>query len=340
MARPHYRTNAGHRSSPRTRGDGPASAGLGGSSTGVLPARAGMARTDFPVPIGLNSVLPARAGMARVVPPEPGSNGRVLPARAGMARNDKHRYRGCPVFSPHARGWPDDCDDFEPWMHVLPARAGMARWAWCLLWRWSTFSPHARGWPAVVVKPHRISGSFSPHARGWPGNGNSGQDGSGGFSPHARGWPESQLACDLRRACSPRTRGDGPYGRRSLPSGIGRSPRTRGDGPRRRWPGRSATSVLPARAGMARAAMTKTTTYQSSPRTRGDGPRPERGRSGVDGRSPRTRGDGPIANHSTVTDIRVLPARAGMARGQNRPNAPQVSSPRTRGDGPFKRFSG
>ena len=73
-----------HRS-PRTRGDGPLAGIATGATANVLPAHAGMARTN-----------PAPPVVARI----------VLPAHAGMARSCDRPSWELRSFSPHTRGWP------------------------------------------------------------------------------------------------------------------------------------------------------------------------------------------------------------------------------------------
>ena len=113
------------------------------------------------------------------------------------------------------------------------------------------------------------------------------------------------------------------------------------------------SSVLPAHAGMARAAPVRPRTLSrfsphtrgwpgdrapgyrcgsGSPRTRGDGPASWAPLAGHGRRSPRTRGDGPRPGSRHWSAHRVLPAHAGMARSSaSRPVLTKPFSPHTRG---------
>ena len=173
------------------------------------------------------------------------------------------------------------------------------------------------------------------------------------FSPHTRGWPVFGKCCCYRGAAfSPHTRGWPGVGYRPAWEGV-RSPRTRGDGPPGRRCPQSFTAVLPAHAGMARRSAPRAGTQPTrSPRTRGDGPEIElcdtlilsfsphtRGWPGMRGAhlidhqgSPRTRGDGPCHSDAHDPNPMVLPAHAGMARDRQRaPHLLPAFSPHTRG---------
>ena len=176
-------------SSPRTRGDGPATdRGWNSNRRPFSPHTRG-----WPVHVLLGALAQ-----------------HVLPAHAGMARDRRPSRRRGSTFSPHTRGWPamrpppypspsrsprtrgDGPGDVAGTgfsATVLPAHAGMARWRASPRAPRPTFSPHTRGWPAPTLPRLWWRGSFSPHTRGWP-----------------------EVAIGHRGSFdrSPRTRGDGP----------------------------------------------------------------------------------------------------------------------------------
>ncbi len=177
------------------------------------------------------------------------------------------------------------------------------------------FSPHTRGWPGSHARsgnPRRVLPAHAGMARRWGRPWPSGAE----FSPHTRGWPVERGS---------------PIGRKR------RSPRTRGDGPSSTRPSSALARVLPAHAGMARAATvirSPTSTFSPhtrgwpgrsmrealdavrSPRTRGDGPSDFHGIKAKRAGSPRTRGDGPDFFAFFPETVTVLPAHAGMARAE------------------------
>ncbi len=95
----------------------------------------------------------------------------------------------------------------------------------------------------------------------------------------------------------------------------------------------SATSLLPARAGMVPSAAAEAHGPWAAPRTRGDGPDRcgERGQEPVC--SPHARGWSPVAPGATPSGS-LLPARAGMVPARSASATWRVAAPRTRGDGP------
>ena len=261
------------------------------------------------------------------------------------------------MFSPHARGWPEN----RNWSTNVRGR-----------------SPRTRGDGPQCFTPGAAAPRRSPRTRGDGPRYGMTITPRAMSSPRTRGdGPRSEPMPTHCSSRSPRTRGDGPLKNGQLPENFSRSPRTRGDGPASMPGSAILSSVLPARAGMARetpgpwnfgddrsprtrgdgprliwAARPSTT---RSPRTRGDGPITAADRKEADKRSPRTRGDGPLGHGLISSRRQVLPARAGMARvaAFSNPVHPEFSphargwpdaaagrlgwagsSPRTRGDGP------
>ncbi|AIS02458.1 putative secreted protein (plasmid) [Streptomyces glaucescens] len=131
---------------------------------------------------------------------------------------------------------------------------------------------------------------------------------------------------------APRARGDGPGTQRYQKPPNDCSPRPRGWS---RVPGRTEVHqvLLPAPAGM----VPRTTSPHRScraPRARGDGPWVAAGRIPVHSCSPRPRGWSPPGT-ARNTSQPLLPAPAGMVRGDRCPRAVLPAAPRARGDGPW-----
>ncbi len=180
--------------------------------------------------------------------------------------------------------------------------------------QWETSSPRTRGDGPEISEQVQMLSNVLPARAGMARSTAKKCPSKASFSPHARGWP-AWRGCRRRSGQrSPRTRGDGPPSARSMVI---------------------AACVLPARAGMARDQAGDTEQPGTfSPHARGW---PAQERPGLlhQARSPRTRGDGPADVDKIWAVLSVLPARAGMARGNYKPAIPPCRSPRTRGDGPW-----
>ncbi len=335
--------------SPRERG-WPGDGHRSGRSPHVLPARAGMAPADTDC-CALAVCAPRASGDGPSASNTLGPSTAVLPARAGMARRSRTRRspsRSAPrasgdgpaptitgptgaQCSPRERGWPDSGASRVVVNLVLPARAGMAR--------------RLVGCAGRAPRAPRASGDGPPRSSAWPR--------AVGCSPRERGCPPPGTPTGTVAASAPRASGDGPQFVDDALIYTSCSPRERGwprerratrrvpDGsPRERgWPRpprhpRAATTVLPARAGMARSATPRRHPHDGAPRASGDGPPASASATTANTCSPRERG-WPSRGGLPGVPPRVLPARAGMARSRRAPGSRPPCAPRASGDGPI-----
>ncbi len=320
--------------SPRSGGDGPGESEFVHRASVFSPLRRGWS----PRRLGRRApprVLPAQAGMvpipasgARDAPCSPRSGGDGPPGELNVI------YSG--VFSPLRRGW-------SPAHHiqmrvciVLPAQAGMVRRGKARQGK-TLGSPRSGGdGPGKQARQYFIA---------W-------------FSPLRRGWSAVRGEERAERQVLPAQAGMVPYRCRET-SGAPGSPRSGGDGPvtpiqvsspssfsplRRGWSERPGPPpwnppVLPAQAGMVRAAATDWQAQDGSPRSGGDGPSSHAAMRFSFVFSPLRRGwslpaRGPSRDHA------VLPAQAGMVRSPPSAGYSPMSSPRSGGDGPVRRGAG
>ena len=275
-----------------------------------------------------------------------------------------------PEFPPHARGWTFRLRNTTQDVVVSPARAGMDPLFTIYRSAGRSF-PRTRGDGPFLVRRTHDDSEFPPHARGWTGCDRA-QPRLEVVSPHARGWTLRQALEDLDTLVSPARAGMDPCScsRRSTPVRFPRTrgmdlvdddveyggngfPRTRGDGPfgkrtttdeqmfpphargwtRNRSNGLGEIMVSPARAGMDPLQSIGEQIAESFPRTRGDGPITEHRRADRREFPPHARGwTAGMARRWGTTG--VSPARAGMDPRKRSVSATAVSFPRTRGDGP------
>ena len=293
---------------PRTRGDGPLLISQWTAAPKASPHTRGWT-LHLPFAARLAAGFPAHAGMD---PP---------PAGAGLGRGGLPRTRGdgpgklavstcLQRASPHTRGWTRPghvavvCDG------GFPAHAGMDRRPDRRAGRTGRL-PRTRG--DGPIAPNRPMPPFeaSPHTRGWTQNRPKGVDSLWGFPAHA-GMDPSRAVGVHAAPRLPRTRGDGPAGRRVGASRSPASPHTRG------WTVNVPPAALCARGFPAHAGMDPGRT------------RPGAGRR----RLPRTRGDGPVVEHCRRILSRASPHTRGWTLGERRGPAGRPGLPRTRGDGP------
>ena len=252
---------------PRTRGDGPASARRWRKQHEFPPHARGWTGTTGVV-VKIDSVSPARAGMDR----GPGSHwkGRLrFPRTRGDGPSSSSRAAWTAAFPPHARGWTPAPARAVLAVEVSPARAGMDRMrspesssSWCF--------PRTRGDGPRAYRQGMENLEFPPHARGWTGTG-AALVGGCHVSPARAGMDRHRSCSRGWLPCFPRTRGDGPRGRRAIRSSEEFPPHARG------WTivlfsSHGFRIVSPARAGMDPTNTPPRNTRSGFPRTRGDGP--------------------------------------------------------------------
>ncbi len=316
------------RSSPHTRGDGPAEFvpydgiyQFSPHAWGWSDANAS-AKQCFPV-------LPTRVGMVR------SANWPVC----GAARSPHTRGDG-PLglstgrkpsrFSPHAWGWSAFPLKVGKPKAVLPTRVGMVReeaHPSCL----KQGSPHTRGDGPLLLDGEATSRVFSPHAWGWSDEREWFAE-SGMVLPTRVGMVRIPPLPLIGATSSPHTRGDGP-----MPTATGIwlaefSPHAWGWSAIRFRVG-SAAPVLPTRVGMVRLHRKAPPFVERSPHTRGDGPLSSKHRRQTQKFSPHAWGWS-VGGPRGPPQRRVLPTRVGMVRTRGQPRAMSRSSPHTRGDGP------
>ena len=177
------------------------------------------------------------------------------------------------------------------------------------------------------------------------------------FSPRERGWSDLDhvprrnalvlparagvvrvsLYIRLGRLGSPRASGGGPSTTAMFLAFALFSPRERGWSAAR-TAARPPTPVLPARAGVVRAVAGTYRPGLRSPRASGGGPRGQDPETWRPSFSPRERGWSDQTAQGEIVKG-VLPARAGVVRGTQRPRPTRLSSPRASGGGPTSEAS-
>ena len=314
---------------PRTRGDGPRPRTCPATAARASPHTRGWTRI---LHARLERVggFPAHAGMdprqARLRRRRPG-----LPRTRGDGPARVIGLRAADLASPHTRGWTLEILGNQATALGFPAHAGMDPAAGRPA-RPAAGLPRTRGDGPNDKPAHRCAGAASPHTRGWTRPRIDCAPGGGGFPAHAGmdllvGFDPDELIG------LPRTRGDGPCGRRPGVITARASPHTRG------WTLRADSARIraegfPAHAGMDPARSAASRRRAGLPRTRGDGPGADWTRFGRIRASPHTRGwtlDKPVL----LTSAEGFPAHAGMDPAAGRPARTAAGLPRTRGDGPL-----
>ena len=121
--------------------------------------------TDFR-PTRVLYVLPARAGMARTEILD-----KVPSVSSPCTRRDGPYIAACirarVTFSLHAQGWPEESTTIGGSFGVLPARAGMARMNWNAAGSHLS-SPCTRRDGPPTFRVRLYGDKFSLHAQGWP----------------------------------------------------------------------------------------------------------------------------------------------------------------------------
>ncbi len=287
MVRTLAATRRGGPRSPRASGGGPAMIAYVQAAAPFSPRERGW--SEQIVALGeLARVLPARAGVVRQHPavaaencrsPRASGGGPSAPGRWQVGGWFSPRERGWSAdvepggpllaFSPRERGWSGPGDRRDRGGAVLPARAGVVR---RIRSAHEPFpcSPRASGGGPSWTVSSTLEEWFSPRERGWS------------VYPAARQWgvgvlparagvvrPSTSAATSTPR--SPRASGGGPEDGEGNAPFREFSPRERGWSDAQRLPvGRG--FVLPARAGVVRAACLCRWAPARSPRASGGGP--------------------------------------------------------------------
>ncbi len=300
------------------------------------------------------TVLPAQAGVDRRWRAACGITARAPRAGGGgPARSPgTDHQRRC---SPRRRGWTDGAELPAWWAAVLPAQAGVDR--------------QMPGPAAMIHSAPRAGGGGPPTPPP--------SSAPMACSPRRRGWTVPDRAGPLLLECSPRRRGWTGHGadhlshdhvlpaqagvdrrRRACPGGSRCAPRAGGGGPastppqrpqaacsprRRGWTGRrlchhQAGPVLPAQAGVDRTSLRRRAIGSRAPRAGGGGPPQRRPRPRPATCSPRRRGWTETRLQRSLT-LQVLPAQAGVDRGERPGRRLPFRAPRAGGGGPRTRTS-
>ena len=262
--------------------------------------------------------------------PQRSRSGSSFPRTRGDGPIERIVSSRVPPFPPHARGWtPYRAEAITP-AEVSPARAGMDPSSRSARTRRSSF-PRTRGDGPLLHECWHAGCLFPPHARGWT---LSVIDPTTSFtvSPARAGMDLQPSTRRTARDCFPRTRGDGPSPLRKQRSQLLFPPHARGwtPDPARDHDGRG---VSPARAGMDLYGPVDRLCRARFPRTRGDGPFTKTIKRTPQPFPPHARGWTSVLRDVNRARV-VSPARAGMDRGQHRPDSHRRGFPRTRGDGP------
>ena len=235
------------------------------------------------------------------------------------------------MSSPHARGSSPLVREAGPRVHVVPARAGIfpSRGH-------GDTSPRRRPRTRGDLPRARTSGSAavasSPHARGSSGTMKECTVSENVVPARAgifRRWP----GISRRRRRRPRTRGDLPAYALAFGTVPESSPHARGSSGGRQLV-HQLELVVPARAGIFRAAPRSARRRQGRPRTRGDLPTALSSGLVATASSPHARGSSVavlVGRHHED----VVPARAGIFRATTTRTASPPCRPRTRGDLPL-----
>ncbi len=217
------------------------------SSTGVLPAQAGVA--------------PERGGAEPVDPRAPRSGGGGPSGQVGNQRLE--------LCSPLRRGWPPAGSSPGCGVRVLPAQAGVAPRSTTTGSRRSG-APRSGGGGPIRDPLANIAAGCSPLRRGWPPAG-PGDVPAGSVLPAQAGVAPSSPSGITGPVSAPRSGRGGPRRSRSRRAHSECSPLRRG------WPLvlerlRSPVSVLPAQAGVAPGVRAAGGLTVSAPRSGGGGP--------------------------------------------------------------------
>ena len=302
---------------PRTRGDGPLRASRSRSRRAlayvVSPHTRGWTRRYVPcVPIGW-----LRFPRTRGDGPSP-SMSRSTPSEV----------------SPHTRGWTRvDGRRWAPAPRGFPAHAGMDPRRLPAGLIWPRF-PRTRGDGPAPAMSTPSDSRVSPHTRGWTRCRSTGCSPSAteGFPAHA-GMDREDVADEPHPSPGfPAHAGMDPEAWATA-DGAARFPRTRGDGPAGRRVRLEGRRGFPAHAGMDPKGANVGPGAGGFPRTRGDGPFGSGSTRMMNGVSPHTRGWTVVKRLMTAYVV-GFPAHAGMDPTRASPRRARRRFPRTRGDGP------
>ena len=313
---------------PRTRGDGPGSAGRAAARRQASPHTRGWTRVRARHRDDAEG-FPAHAGMdpARILR---GCRPSRLPRTRGDGPVGVRGEADVASASPHTRGWTSVTERWLADVFGFPAHAGMDP------------PPGPRGRTRARLPRTRGDGpdtccsiihraTASPHTRGWTLRAARAGPRRGGFPAHA-GMDPSRVGVAGVLSRLPRTRGDGPLALEHHAGAHRASPHTRG------WTRRHGAAPLlghgfPAHAGMDPRRAWLQRLESGLPRTRGDGPLTADAAEQLAAASPHTRGwtrPRPGVDHLAGG----FPAHAGMDPTPAHTDRPASRLPRTRGDGP------
>ncbi len=312
---------------PRTRGDGPTSAGSIPKPSSLPPHTRGWTH-EFHNGLIIGSASPAHAGMDRSSARSSTSSFR-FPRTRGDGPVKCRSLSRMAALPPHTRGWTQAQHGDQHLGRASPAHAGMDPAVTDRL-GWANGFPRTRGDGPESFALASESAWLPPHTRGWTLD-DLRPESLGPASPAHAGMDRWTLTGHPISRRFPRTRGDGPHRAAVLASSAMLPPHTRGWTSWRRADHRG-QSASPAHAGMDPTPRSTRAWWRRFPRTRGDGPQDPGGKGGGTMLPPHTRG-WTVAPISPMCSLVASPAHAGMDLPSSSQTGRASCFPRTRGDG-------